>query len=37
LEVVVAFVFDNWFIAAAPRNSFVEADAVSFREPTEEI
>jgi hypothetical protein len=27
-EVVVTFVFGNWFMAAAPRNPFVLADAV---------
>jgi hypothetical protein len=27
-EVVVAFVFGNWFMGAAPRNPFVEADDV---------
>jgi calcineurin-like phosphoesterase len=27
-EVVVTFVFGNWFMAAAPTNPFVEADDV---------
>jgi hypothetical protein len=30
-EFVVAIVFDNWFIAAAHRNPFVEADDVVQR------